>query len=98
MKPFAERFYKGKAWQKTRDAYWQYRQGLCEICLSKGIIKPCEIVHHKIELTPDNITDPTITLNWENLCCLCRECHAKVHGKQTKRYSIDDLGRVKTLW
>lgn len=94
MKPFAERFYKGKAWQKTREAYWQYRQGLCEICLSKGIIKPCEIVHHKIELTPDNITDPTIALSFDNLQAVCRDCHADLHNKSLRRYKIDELGRV----
>lgn len=94
MKPYAEKFYKSKAWQKTREAYWQSKQGLCEICLAKGIIKPCEIVHHKTELTPDNISDPAITLNWDNLQAVCRDCHAQIHTKTKKRYTIDDCGRV----
>ena len=94
MKPFAERFYKSTAWQNTRNAYWSSKQGLCEICLSRGKYKPCEIVHHKIELTPNNIDDPNITLDWNNLQCVCRECHAEVHGKRQRRYTIDEFGRV----
>ena len=94
MKPYAEKFYKSKAWQNTRNAYWSYRHGLCEICLSKGRYKPCEIVHHKIQITPENINDPTITLNWDNLQCVCRDCHAMIHEKRKKRFKVDDLGRV----
>ncbi len=94
MKPYAEEFYSSKAWQKCRAAYKKSVGGLCEICLAKGMIVPAEIVHHKIELTPENINDPTITLNWSNLCCLCREHHAEVHNKYTKRYTIDDTGHV----
>lgn len=101
MKPFARRFYSSKAWQRTRAAYAKSRGNLCEICLSKGLFNPCEIVHHKIELTPDNIDDPDITLNWDNLQCVCRDCHADIHGyysgrrgKNHLRYSLDELGRV----
>ena len=50
-------------------------------------------MHHKIPLTPENVTDPEITLNWDNLMLLCRECHAAVHKPQ-KRYTVDELGRV----
>lgn len=52
-------------------------------------------MHHKIPLTPENVTDPDITLNWENLQLLCRDCHAAVHKPQ-KRYTVDELGRVIT--
>lgn len=38
------------------------------------------IVHHKTELTPENINDPEITLGWRNLELLCLECHNKAHG------------------
>mgnify|MGYP005773827199 CR=1 FL=1 len=93
MKDFAKRFYKSKAWQKARDAYASSVGWLCEDCLSLGIYKPGEIVHHKIELTPDNINNPMISLSWDNLKLVCRECHAKEHGN-TKRYKVDTFGRV----
>ena len=94
MKPYAEAFYSSKAWQHTRDAYRKYRRNLCEVCLAKGVITPAEIVHHKIELTPENITDPSITLSFDNLQCVCRECHAVAHGARQRRWSIDEFGRV----
>lgn len=94
MKPFAAQFYSSKTWQRTREAYKKSKRGLCEVCLARGIIKPCEIVHHKIELTPDNIGNPDIALNWNNLQCVCRECHASAHGARQKRWKVDELGRV----
>ena len=108
-KEFARDFYNSKAWYRTRTAYARSRKYLCEICLAKGIYKAADIVHHKIHLTPENINDPKITLNWENLQCVCRACHAEVHDmpqyyKQMsaarkfvkKRYFIDENGRVIT--
>ena len=69
---------------------------LCERCLRKGIMTPAEIVHHKIELTPENSDDPLITLNTDNLEAVCRECHAQVHEyyQSKKRYKILEGGRV----
>jgi len=97
MRDFAAAFYSSKAWQHTRTAYAKSKGNLCEVCLSKGLIKPCEIVHHKIELNPDNINDPNVTLNWNNLQAVCRDCHASIHDRRKRRYKIDDLGRVITI-
>lgn len=94
MKEFAKDFYTSKAWKQTRAAYISSVRGLCEICKRKGKIKPGVIVHHKIHLTPDNINDPDISLNWDNLQLLCRDCHADQHRTTIKRYTIDPLGRV----
>lgn len=87
------------AWKNTRKAYSQSVGGLCERCYSKGIVAPAEIVHHKIPLTEDNISDTNITLNWNNLEALCRKCHAEVHeqmyqDRSSKRYTIDSNGKV----
>ena len=95
MKEFAAGFYKSKAWQKCREAYAQSVGWLCEDCMEKGIYKPGEIVHHKTELTPENIDKPEITLCWDNLRLVCRECHAEQHGKRQRRYSVDEYGRVR---
>ncbi|AFK87427.1 MULTISPECIES: HNH endonuclease signature motif containing protein [Thermoanaerobacterium] len=77
MKPWAEKFYKSRAWQEVRQAYFIYRHGICERC---G--RPGEIVHHKEYLTPLNINDPNITLSFDNLELLCLDCHNKEHSKQ----------------
>ena len=94
-KDFARKFYSSEAWGKCRAGYRKSVGGLCESCLKKGEIIPGEIVHHKIPITPMNIGNPEIVLDWENLELLCRECHAEQHGKRKKRYKVDALGRVE---
>lgn len=74
MKEWAEKFYLSSAWIKCRKAYYIYRFGICERCGRPGVI-----VHHKKYLTPGNINDPSITMNFNNLELLCRECHNKEH-------------------
>ena len=94
-KDFAQDFYKSKAWQHCRQAYAASAGNLCEECLRENKITAGEIVHHKIHLTPDNINNPAVSLNWDNLELVCRSCHLKLHGN-TKRYSVDPLGRIIT--
>lgn len=102
MREFAQGLYNSKAWQHTRDAYKKSVGGLCEVCWGNGIVKPGELVHHKTPVTTDNINDPEITLSFDNLQCVCRECHSKIHddiyasrrGKKHSRYKLDELGRV----
>ena len=90
-------FYNTKAWQDCREAYTKSVGGLCERCLKQGLITPAEVVHHKIYLTPDNAHDPNITLNWNNLECLCRFHHEQEHTTRKKRFKVDGLGRVTAI-
>ena len=76
---WAKTFYNSKAWQRCRDAYITSVCGLCQECAKKNIIASGYIVHHKTELNSQNISDPNITLNWDNLTYVCRECHNKIH-------------------
>jgi len=94
MKDFARTFYRSKQWQAAREEAIRRDQYLCQDCLKKGRITPAEEVHHITELTPDNINDPSIALNTENLISLCRECHKERHGARARRYVVDDFGRV----
>ena len=92
-KEFSRAFYKSQAWKSCRDSYWRSRRGLCEDCIEKGVITSGEEVHHVIPLTPDNIGNPAITLSWNNLRLLCRECHQARHRKSTEpaRYTINPV-------
>ena len=90
-------FYFTKAWQDCREAYKKSKQGLCERCLKDGVITGAEIVHHKIYITPDNMNNPDITLNWDNLECVCRMHHAAEHTGKVKRYKVDAMGYVTPL-
>lgn len=79
-KEYAKRFYHSSAWIKTSKAYAASRLYICEIC---GRPAKQYVVHHKKHLTPENINDPNIALNWNNLQLLCAECHNQIH--KTKR-------------
>ncbi len=98
MREFAKEFYQSQAWKECRSAFMKSRRGLCERCLAKGLIVPAAIVHHKIHITPENITRPEIVLSWDNLEAVCRQCHADLHGaKSGRRFTVDELGRVIPL-
>ena len=95
MKAFSAEFYNSTAWKNCRAAYMEKVGGLCEDCLSVGLYNRAEIVHHMIEVTPKTINNPKVTLNFDNLRALCRECHAKRHGARSqRRYSVDEYGHV----
>lgn len=94
MSEFNNPFYKTVAWKRCREAYAKSVGGLCERCLDKGMYVPGEIVHHKVHLNPKNITDPNVTLNFENLELLCAAHHAEEHQRLKKRYHIDENGHV----
>ena len=79
IKEYAKSFYTSKAWRDTQKAYMLSKNYICERC---G--KPAVIVHHKTYITPNNINDPNITLNWNNLEALCRDCHNKEHFINTQ--------------
>ena len=92
-------FYNSMAWKQTSRAYKQSVGGLCERCMSKGLVNPADLVHHKAPLTDKNIDDLSISLAWDNLQALCRQCHAEAHEEMyaqrtKKRYRIDKNGRV----
>lgn len=92
-------FYHSAAWKNTRRNYKQSVGGLCERCLAKGMIVPADIVHHKIPLTDENVNDLSISLSWNNLQALCRQCHAEVHEdmyaeRTGRRYKINNNGQV----
>lgn len=97
MKKYAESFYKSRTWQSTREAYSKSVGYLCEDCLQHGLVTAGEIVHHVKPITKDNIGNPDITLNWENLRLLCRPCHERIHRRKASRYTIDELGHVHSI-
>lgn len=95
MREFTDGFYLSPAWKRCRASYIKSRGGLCERCYRQGRYKAGVIVHHKVHLSPENIHDPAVTLGWDNLELLCRDCHAAVHsGKEDVRYTVGHYGRI----
>ena len=92
-KDFAKVFYNSKAWKDCKDTYSKKALYLCERCGRPGLE-----VHHKIRLSPENINDPSITLNFDNLELLCHTCHTKEHkreqGASDLRFIVDEYGHV----
>lgn len=68
------------------------RRGLCERCLARGLITPGDEVHHREKITPENIDDTGVTLNFANLELLCKACHLAEH--QQIRWRCDEAGHV----
>ena len=57
MKEWAKSFYLSAAWEQDY------------VCERWG--EPAKVVHHKRWLSRDIISNPNITLNWDNLEALC---------------------------
>lgn len=52
---------------------------ICEDC-GKLIVNPIDVhLHHKTELTPENVKDHSISLNPELAKLICHDCHDKRH-------------------
>ena len=71
-----ENFYKSKVWKQVRKLKIMKERGLCERCHRQG-----KEVHHKIYLTNENIEDPNITIDFNNLELLCHDCHNQEHNR-----------------
>lgn len=62
-KEYADKFYHSKAWKDCKRSFISDRVaidgGMCQVCHENlGYI-----VHHRVHITADNISDPDITLN-----------------------------------
>lgn len=92
------KFYKSTDWRRCRDAALLRDNYLCQDCLKDGKISTAYDVHHIKEINLFNVYNPDISLNLNNLVCLCHECHNKRHTRfekqerQKERYTIDRNG------
>lgn len=81
-----QQFYKTKKWETFRkiivdqnldaDGYVH-----CARC-GKPILKKYDlIVHHKQELSDENVNDYSVSLNPDNVECVCFSCHNRIHER-----------------
>lgn len=82
---FAKSFYNSTKWKKCRNAYIESKFGICERCGKPN----SKQVHHKIYLSPNNICNHEVSLNFDNLELLCDICHQKEHFE---KYSSTKFG------
>lgn len=99
-------FYHSGPWKRNRAAYMRMQVDtpygtcppyMCERCFEHGVLHQAKVVHHKVHLTPENISDPHITLSFGNFMRLCQDCHAAVHSDTPpSRVTFDERGNV--IW
>lgn len=81
-------FLASKTWINFRLALITERGNRCEKC-GNIVAKSFDLHgHHKIELTPENVHDKSISLNPDNVILLCHSCHDQEHkrfGYQSER-------------
>lgn len=85
--PEVAKFYNSKTWEKVRASYKLYRHNICERCGGIGYF-----VHHKKYITAKNVFNPEVTISFDNLELLCKDCHNKEHFAQND-FTID--GQLK---
>lgn len=88
-------FYRSREWRRVRAAYLESVNRICERC---G--RPAVIVHHKRYLDAANVHDPAVSLSFDNLEALCRECHNREHfeGRSCEPgLYFDAQGNLKTV-
>lgn len=62
----------GRSWKRIRDSY-AAAHPLCEQCLKEDCLTPMDEVHHILPISKGG------THSRDNLMCLCRSCHNKIH-------------------
>lgn len=94
-KDYAKSFYTSKAWITCRIGYMLSQNYICERCGHAA-----SICHHKTYITATTIDNPDITLNWDNLECLCQDCHNLEHhqsGNTRNGTTFDENGNLINL-
>lgn len=89
---WAKAFYFSREWRIVSKTYMTSKNYVCERCGGLG-----EVCHHRTYLTPANINDPNISLSFDNLECLCRDCHGKEHGLKRNLLYFDECGNVESV-
>lgn len=84
--PDLSSFYKSKEWEKLIQLLKLERvdasgQLICECC-GKPITRKYDCIgHHKVELTEQNVNDPSISLNPDNIMLVHFSCHNRIHRR-----------------
>lgn len=88
---WAKAFYNSKAWKQEREYILKRDRYLCQCA---GCHALATEVHHKKELTEDNVHNPMIALNPSNLMSVCSECHKRITKVEHRRKGKVDLPNI----
>ncbi len=93
---FPKKLYNSSAWKNLARNIRERQFYRCQVC---GALN-ATAVHHIHPLTPENVENPRVALNPDNLILLCADCHNKVHDRayamsdERPLYSFDASGHV----
>ena len=82
-------FLNSKLWKEIKDDLWKKRRNekkqiICEHCGEPIIGRHNARLHHKEELTDQNVNDWNISTNYDNLAWVHFDCHNKIHHRFCK--------------
>ena len=77
-KKFAEKIYGSQKWKRLRKQIAESNFYICQMC-GRPFSSDDIIIHHITHINQNNVDNPQITFNQDNLICVCRSCHAKIH-------------------
>lgn len=81
--PELQRFYASKQWRGLREWLIVERHGVCDHCGKDFSTDTSQLIaHHKEHLTDDNLKDPNVALDPQNIEILCAHCHALEHREK----------------
>lgn len=74
------KLYNSQRWRDLRAIKIQ-QSPLCEICISEGVVRPTEEIHHITPISTGLTYEDMQVLCYDfgNLQSLCRDCHREIH-------------------
>lgn len=79
MRELRRKAYQSPSWRKLRNNFIK-QNPCCADCLSKGVVKPAEDIHHIKSPFKNNEVNYALLLDEKNLVQLCKACHAARHN------------------
>lgn len=89
MEYWKAQVYKDPRWAYLRKAVIKRDRDICYFC--GKLITKRRTIHHIIELTPDNYSDPMVAFNLDNLV----ECHCDCHNQHHDRWGKPTIVNAK---
>lgn len=81
-------FYCSKPWRDLSYTLKIKANGKCNRCNQSLLDFSKLIGHHKIELTEQNVDDPNVSLNYDNIEVICNLCHNKEHRRFGNKQNV----------
>ena len=79
--PWAMALYQSRQWRELRQALIIERGLHCQLC-GRLVSHPSNLIgDHIEEITPDNVNNPAISLNPDNVQLICEDCHNRKHKR-----------------